>query len=330
MALFGKMFEKKNCAICGKELGMFGKTKLSDGYLCKDCDGKLSPFFTGRRSSTIEDIRQQLAYREQNERDLATFTPTTTIDGGLKKIYLDENSGRLVLSGSSNWRNENPDLIALDQVTGCDTEVRESKTEIKRKDAEGNEVSYNPPRYDIDYDIYVKVFFSHPYFSEVSWKTNRSRIERRGSAEYNDAEAKAQAVRQALSGIHQGVRAAAAPKKAVTCPNCLATTMPDANGCCEYCGGSLRSVLDDPQADTLNQYTTYGTAGNAVPQGYEQQGQGYPQQPSYNQQGFSQRQGYSRQDYGERDYGEQEYEAPQPRTTQRRAGGSNFRQDRLR
>ena len=25
-----------------------------------------------------------------------------------------------------------------------------------------------------------------------------------------------------------------------TCPNCGATTMPDASGCCEYCGGSVK------------------------------------------------------------------------------------------
>ena len=249
MALFGKLFEKKNCGICGKELGMFGKTKLADGYLCRDCDDKLSPFFTGRRSSSIEDIRTQLAYRERNAAELASFAPTTTIDGGGKKIYLDETGGRLVLSGSSSWRNENPDLITLDQVTGCETEVRESKTEIKRKDAEGNEVSYNPPRYDIDYDIYVKVFFNHPYFSEVSWKTNRNRIEKRPSTEYREAEERAEAVRQALLGIHSSVRASAAPKTAVTCPNCLAVTIPDASGCCEYCGSSLADVRRASQDD---------------------------------------------------------------------------------
>ena len=33
--------------------------------------------------------------------------------------------------------------------------------------------------------------------------------------------------------------AAAAPKAAVTCPWCGATSIPDQNGCCEYCGGSV-------------------------------------------------------------------------------------------
>ncbi len=245
MALFGNLFEKKYCAICGKELGLFGKTKLADGYLCRDCEAKLSPFFTGHRKSTIDDIRTQLAYRENNAAELASFAPTTTIDGGEKKVYLDEDINKLVISGSSNWRKDNPDLISLDQITGCEVDVQEHQTEIMRTDKEGNEVSYNPPRYDIDYDIHITVFFNHPYFSEVSWKTNRSRIEKRNSAEYREAEEKANAVREALLGIHKSVRKASGPKRAVTCPCCLATTIPDANDCCEYCGSSLAGVKSD-------------------------------------------------------------------------------------
>ena len=45
MGFFDKMFEKKECAICGTELGLLGKTKISEGYLCKECAGKLSPYF---------------------------------------------------------------------------------------------------------------------------------------------------------------------------------------------------------------------------------------------------------------------------------------------
>lgn len=66
MGFFDKMFEKKECAICGTELGLLGKTKINEGYLCKECAGKLSPYFHGYRSSTADDIREQLAYREAN------------------------------------------------------------------------------------------------------------------------------------------------------------------------------------------------------------------------------------------------------------------------
>ena len=58
MGFFDKMFEKKECAICGTELGLLGKTKISEGYLCKECAGKLSPYFHGYRSSTADDIRE--------------------------------------------------------------------------------------------------------------------------------------------------------------------------------------------------------------------------------------------------------------------------------
>ena len=50
-------------------------------------------------------------------------------------------------------------------------------------------------------------------------------------------------IKEALMTVRQQARdemaAAAAPKAAVTCPYCGATTTPDASGCCEYCGGAV-------------------------------------------------------------------------------------------
>ena len=50
-------------------------------------------------------------------------------------------------------------------------------------------------------------------------------------------------IRQVLTQVRRDVREkieqAAAPKAAVTCPCCGATTTPDASGCCEYCGGAV-------------------------------------------------------------------------------------------
>ena len=60
MGLFGKMFEKKNCDICGGEIGLLGNKKLEDGNLCKECASKLSPWFSDRRRSTVDQIREQL------------------------------------------------------------------------------------------------------------------------------------------------------------------------------------------------------------------------------------------------------------------------------
>lgn len=71
MGLFDKFLEKKECGICGKELGLLGKTKLQDGYVCKDCARGLSPFFTRARESTVAQIEQQLAWREKNRERVA-------------------------------------------------------------------------------------------------------------------------------------------------------------------------------------------------------------------------------------------------------------------
>ena len=85
MGLFGKIFEKKSCDICGGEIGLLGNRKLEDGNLCKECAKKLSPFFSERRRSTVEQIREQLDYREANKDRVAGFntftgaaTPLTT------------------------------------------------------------------------------------------------------------------------------------------------------------------------------------------------------------------------------------------------------------
>lgn len=49
------LFDKKYCDICGEKIGLLGNRKLEDGNLCKDCARKLSPFFSERRSSTVEE-----------------------------------------------------------------------------------------------------------------------------------------------------------------------------------------------------------------------------------------------------------------------------------
>ena len=61
MGLFGKLFEKKECSVCGGEIGLLGNRKLEDGNLCKNCAAKLSPWFSDRRQSTVAEIQEQLA-----------------------------------------------------------------------------------------------------------------------------------------------------------------------------------------------------------------------------------------------------------------------------
>ena len=47
------------------------------------------------------------------------------------------------------------------------------------------------------------------------------------------------ALTQVREAVRENMEAASAPKQAVTCPFCGATTTPDASGCCEFCGGAV-------------------------------------------------------------------------------------------
>ena len=91
--------------------------------------------------------------------------------------------------------------------------------------------------------MYVTIHVNSPYFNEITFKVNDYRIEERNSVEYREAERQAQQIREALTQLRETVReqaaVAAAPKTAQTCPFCGATTVPDSQGRCEYCGGAM-------------------------------------------------------------------------------------------
>ena len=236
------LFDKKFCDLCGQKIGLLGNRKLEDGNMCKDCAALLSPFTTDRRRTTLAEIKDHLAYREANKDDVKAFNVTRTL-GDRTKVLLDEGAGKFLVTSSGRWQNENPDVLLISQVTGCNSEIRESRTELKTKDKDGNSISYNPPRYDIDYDFYLTIHVNSPFFSEIEFKVNNNRIEERLSVEYREIERQTNEIKQALSQAQQAARetviAASAPKTAQICPLCGATTIPDAHGCCEYCGGAV-------------------------------------------------------------------------------------------
>ena len=107
---------------------------------------------------------------------------------------------------------------------------------------------------------------SHPYFDQIRFQLNRqditvtpqtnSSISIAGvslgggatlnpdnNPEYRSCKQLGEEICAALTQVREAVRenieAANAPKQAVTCPFCGATTTPDASGCCEFCGGAV-------------------------------------------------------------------------------------------
>ena len=263
MGLFGKLFDKKVCDICGGEIGLLGNRKLEDGNLCKNCAAKLSPWFSDRRSSTVEQIRGQLNYREANQRAVAQFHTTRTL-GARTKVLVDENAGKFMVTSARNLAEANPDVIDLTQVTGCRLDIDESKSELKRKDAEGKQVSYNPPKYEYRYNFTVIIDLNAPYFDEIRFRLNDSSIEitppptarfssggvmafARNDVNFAECEKMGNEIVDALLGRRGGQAAPqeaaqpeAAPREPVECPFCGAKTVPDAQGLCEYCGSRLK------------------------------------------------------------------------------------------
>lgn len=175
MGLFGKLFDKKECSICGGEIGLLGNRKLEDGNLCKECAKKLSPWFDDRRHSTVDQIAEQLEYREANKEKVAAFR-TTRVLGESTKVMLDEDAGVFMVTSSRNYAEENPDVLAFSDVTGCELDIEEDSTEITRTNAEGEEVSYNPPRYVYEYDFYMNIHVRNPYFDDMRFKLNNSSV----------------------------------------------------------------------------------------------------------------------------------------------------------
>ena len=156
MGLFGKLFDKKECSVCGGEIGLFGNRKLEDGNLCKNCAAKLSPWFSDRRQSTVSEIQQQLAYREANQEKVASFHTTRTL-GERTKVMLDEDAGLFMVTSARDLTEANPDVLSFSDVTGCRLDIDESKTEIEYRDANGDRQSFNPPRYAYSYDFYIVI-----------------------------------------------------------------------------------------------------------------------------------------------------------------------------
>lgn len=131
------LFDKKYCDICGEKIGLLGNRKLSDGNLCKDCAAKLSPWFTERKQSTVEEIREQLRLREENRQKLAD----------------------------------------------CQMDIRHTRTELKRENAQGEKVSYDPPVYEYDYTFWMEIsVIGHPYIGSIRFRLNDRDITIRSEA----------------------------------------------------------------------------------------------------------------------------------------------------
>lgn len=235
-------FDKKFCDFCGEKIGLFGNNKLEDGNMCNKCAANNSPFLTGRRNFTVSDMKNHHSYREENKAKVAEFNETKAA-GNYYRVRLDEDKEYWLVSCEQRYKDKNPDILSFNQFTGCSILVDEDRNEIMQELQDGTSRSYNPPRYEFSYDVFIVINVNHPWFSEIRYRVNRNSIVGKDSYEYSSTMMEAEDVKKMLQEMQKDVRervvSANKPKTSVTCLHCGATTLPDSSGCCEYCGGAI-------------------------------------------------------------------------------------------
>ena len=170
------LFDKKYCDICGEKIGLLGNRKLDDGNLCKECAKKLSPWFEERRHSTVDSIKEQLAYREANKAKVRAFQITREFAADRYHVYIDDMKGQFAIATAMNV-DVNPDIVDLSQVISCKLDVRQNRKEEQYRDKDGNLQDYVPPRYRYSYEYEIKLAVSSPWFDDMDFKLNSFAID---------------------------------------------------------------------------------------------------------------------------------------------------------
>lgn len=176
MGLLDGILGKKCCSICDKPVNVMNYRKLKDGNCCKECDAKLSDWFTERGKATVDDIKYQVECRNQNIMKVQNFEVTRII-GNDTKVYFDENKFQFIISSAKDYKAGNPDVINFLEVVRCEIDVKETKKEMKYKDSTGESKSFNPPCYACSYDFFMEMSVKIPYISNIRFKINKKPID---------------------------------------------------------------------------------------------------------------------------------------------------------
>lgn len=143
------LFDTKKCCICEAKVTN-QDIKLKDGYVCVSCAQQFSPYYQPQVSTTIQQIKEHIAYRHNNKILLESFAPTKIL-GGITKVYIDEPKGLFIVSDAEDYRQENPDVLRIDQIFSVQCDVKEI---------------YNDP---IEYQFQMKLLVNSPWFDRIAF-----------------------------------------------------------------------------------------------------------------------------------------------------------------
>ncbi len=259
------LFDKKFCDICGEKISFLGNHKLEDGNMCSACNKKMSPFFSGRRKTTVAEMKEHLAEREANRARLATFNVNSTF-GDSKKVYVDTANGNFLVTYAApgNFEKDNPDILPLSAITRCDVDVKETREEEFSRDANGNRVSYNPRRYRYFYDFKVVIGVNWKWFDEIDINLNTTRVEGLQSARYHQFELMGQQIRNALTGQPITITQNYTSAQPLTGADLL-SMMAQANVAASAASGSANSSVASVSAVAAQQAPVSVSASQAAP-----------------------------------------------------------------
>ena len=174
MGLLENLFMRKNCSVCGKPLGPGYSVRLKDGRCCSACARKLSPWSSDRKKRTVNNIKEEIAFRDAHKNDFKDFYPTRFY-GNSCILMIDEIGKRFAVTSELNFRKEVVDILMFSQVQTCLTQIEKSRKEVLAElkdnpddpDSATHNESYRPRRYRWYYDFQLVLKLNHPILDTI-------------------------------------------------------------------------------------------------------------------------------------------------------------------
>lgn len=125
MGLFGNLFSKKACGVCGKEVGALSRTQLKDkNYLCSDCKKNTSALFR-LGYHDLESTKHHLTYMEKAnelyEKEFANLDKSQVdycSHHGSYKIGFADSIGMFEFISPEMKKSNKRELFRYDQIDG--------------------------------------------------------------------------------------------------------------------------------------------------------------------------------------------------------------------
>ena len=168
MSILGLIFagskrKRDKCAICGAELGLLNKVKLSDGLICTYCYNKKSKIISVNPGRiTVESFRKHLEDREKNKETIVKYNFSKEISGN-NAILIDVENRAFIFkkqkyfSPFGNDYSDNPDVFFIRNITKIVPRIQEDETEITYTDSNDNYNCFKPSVYSITYSFVIDI-----------------------------------------------------------------------------------------------------------------------------------------------------------------------------